>query len=84
MHSQLAKFGIVVCVSPEDYLFGKGTCASIRYFMPDRTIAVLVDGSVDTRSLENTYQHLTVIRRENIDDPWLRQHSFGWGITNFI
>ena len=84
MNSQLTKFGIVVCVSPGDYLFGKGTCASIRYFMPDTPIAVLVDGSVDTKTLEKTYQHLTVIRRENIDDPWLRQHSFGWGITKML
>ncbi len=76
-------FGVVVCTSPNDYLFAKGTCASIHYFMPDVSIALLVDGNVDTKSLEQTYR-VKVIRKHDINDPWLRQYSFGWGITKML
>ncbi|MFM7471320.1 MAG: hypothetical protein ACKO5P_07430 [Nodosilinea sp.] len=84
MNTNLYPFGIVVCVSPGDYLFGKGTCASIRYFMPEVPITLLVDGAVDTDPLEKTYQQIQVIRKNDIDDPWLREHSFGWGITKML
>lgn len=78
------RFGVVVCVSAGDYLFGQGTCASIRYFMPEVPIILLVDGSVDTTLLERTYQQVQVIRKSDINDPWLRKHSFGWGITKML
>lgn len=84
MNPNLLHFGVVVCVSPGDYLFGKGTCASIDYFMPDVPITLLVDGSIDTSRLEETYQQIQVIRKEDIDDAWLRENSFGWGITKML
>lgn len=78
-----APFGVVVCTSPGDFLFAKGTCASIRYFMPDVPIALIVDGVIDTTALEQTYL-VQVIRKPDIDNPWLRKHSFGWGITKML
>ncbi len=77
------EFGAIVCAAPGDYLFAKGTCASIRYFMPDLPIALLVDGNLQTDLLEQTYQ-VQVIRKTDITDPWLAKHSFGWGITKML
>ena len=71
-------------MSSGDYLFGKATCASIRHFMPEVPIAVLLDGDVDTTALERTYQNIQVIRKSDIDHPWLRENSFGWGITKML
>jgi hypothetical protein len=76
-------FGVVVCASSRDYLFAKGTCASIRYFMPDVPIALLLDGKADTAPLEQNYG-VQVIRKKDIDQPWLRNNSFGWGITKML
>jgi len=83
MANLIHPFGVVVCAAPGDYLFAKGTCASIKYFMPNTPIALLVDGNIATEPLEKTYG-VQVIRRSDINDPWLRKHSFGWGITKML
>lgn len=77
------QFGAVVVTSPGDYLFAKGTCASLRHFMPDLPIALIVDGAINTKLLEYTYS-VKVIHKSDIDHPWLRKHSFGWGITKML
>jgi hypothetical protein len=72
--------GFVVVASPFDWLFAKGCLASLRHFMPDLPVAVLIDGTIDTASAEKTYG-VHVLRKENIPDDWLQRYSFGWGIT---
>jgi len=72
--------GVIVVTCPYDWLFAKGTVASLRHFMPDLPVCLLIDGKVDTSLAEEMYG-VTVLRREDIPDPWLRRHSFGWGFT---
>jgi len=72
--------GAIVVTCPYDWLFAKGTIASLRLFMPDLPVCLLIDGKVDTALAEATYG-VTILRRDDIPDPWLRLHSFGWGFT---
>lgn len=75
-----ADFGVVVTCSPYDWLFAKGTISSIRYFMPEAPLCLLVDGEIDTSLAESQFG-ATVVRRSDIEDRWLRATSFGWGLT---
>jgi hypothetical protein len=76
-------FGVIVICSKNDLLFAKGCCASIRYFLGDTPICLLVDGDFDLDGLHEVYNAI-VIRRENIRDEFLRTKSFGWGTTRMI
>jgi hypothetical protein len=78
-------FGIIIGCCDQDYLFAQGTCASIRYFMGDIPICLLVDGisSPAVRAMEKTYS-VKVINRTNVSDEFLRTRSFGWGLTKMI
>jgi len=71
--------GVVVVASPFDWLFAKGTLASIRYFNPAAEICLLLDGDVDASTAERL--GIRVIRKGDIPDPWMQAHSFGWGLT---
>jgi len=75
--------GIVIVISASDWLFGKGALASCRYFMPDRPVTMFVDGEIDTTAAERAYG-LEVIDRNNVTDPRLRKHGFGWGTTKLL
>lgn len=79
----LPQFGIVLVASCGDWLFAKGCIASIRRFMPTIPITVLLDGAVDTSFAQRTYG-IHILRQQDIDDAWLRQNSFGWGITKMV
>jgi hypothetical protein len=78
-------FGIIIACCDQDYLFAQGTCASIRYFMGDIPICLLVDGisSSAVRAMERTYG-VKVITRQTVSDEFLRTKSFGFGITKMI
>jgi lipopolysaccharide biosynthesis glycosyltransferase len=76
-------FGVIVIVSKNDLLFAKGCCASIKYFMPDVPICLLVDGDFPLEGLDTTYQAI-VLRRKEIQNDFLRKESYGWGITRMI
>lgn len=76
-------FGIIIACCPQDYLFTKGCCESIRYFLGDVPICLIVDGRVDTRDLEATYG-VKILDKTSVKNEFLRQHSFGWGITKMI
>lgn len=77
------EFGIIIACCAQDYLFAKGCCASIRYFLGDIPICLLVDGSFSVRDIENAYG-VKVINHENVSNEVLRKKSFGWGITKMI
>ncbi len=76
-------FGIIVACCYQDYLFAKGCCASIRHFLGDVPICLIVDGTFSVTSLEKAYG-VRVINHNNITNEFLRKRSFGWGKTKMI
>jgi len=76
-------FGIIVACCYQDYLFAKGCCASIRHFLGDVPICLLVDGTFSTSSLEQAYG-VRVLNRHKVSNELLRTRSFGWGKTKMI
>ena len=70
-----AEFGVVIAVAPQHLHWAKGTCASVRYFMDDTPIWLLLDGEADTGSLERTYG-VNVLRRAEVGHPELVRLSF--------
>lgn len=76
-------FGIIVICCDQDYLFAKGVCASIRYFLGDVPIALLVDGNFSVADMQQAYD-VKVISRETMTSDVLKQRSFGWGTTRMI
>lgn len=76
-------FGIIIACCDQDYHFAKGCCASIRHFLGDVPICLIIDGTFSTKALETAYD-VQVINRLNIKNDILRQRSFGWGLTKMI
>jgi hypothetical protein len=52
------QFGIVTACHAGDYFLVKATCASIRHFMPDVPICVIVDGEFGIDELKQCYNVL--------------------------
>ncbi|MGD2181338.1 hypothetical protein [Lusitaniella coriacea] len=76
-------FGIIVICCDQDYLFAKGVCASIRHFLGDVPICLLVDGTFSVADMQKAYD-VKVINSENMKYDVLRKRSFGWGTTRMI
>jgi hypothetical protein len=76
-------FGIIVACCYQDYLFAKGCCTSIRHFLGDVPICLIVDGTFSVESLEKAYG-VRVINRNTVKNEVLRNRSFGWGKTKMI
>ena len=76
-------FGIIIACCDQDYLFAKGCCASIRYFLGDVPICLLIDGTFSVSALEKSYG-VQVIDRTSVSQEVLRKRSFGWGKTKMI
>ena len=76
-------FGVVVTCCSGDYILAKGCCASVRYFMGDVPLCLLIDGEFPLDGLPELYGAKT-IKKENVRDPFLRNRSYGWGITKLI
>jgi hypothetical protein len=79
----MADFGIIVTCTKVDFLFAKGCCASIRYFMGDVPICLLLDGDFSVESIVKTY-HTLLITRKDVKDPLLAKRCTGWGLTKMI
>ncbi|AMW30000.1 hypothetical protein [Arthrospira platensis] len=76
-------FGIIIACCFKDYHFAAGCCASIRYFGGDVPICLIVDGDFNTTSLEKTYG-VKIINQKTVKHPFLKENSFGWGLTKMI
>jgi len=76
-------FGVVIVCSEKDFGFAKGCLASVKYFMPEVEVCLLIDGNPDTKKLEEYYQ-VKILKKENIKNDFLRNNSFGFGITKMI
>jgi len=79
MELKSSKFGVIITCSKNDYIFAKGCCASVRHFMGDVPICLLVDG-VDCSEIAKVY-NAQILTRADIQDPTLKEMSFGWGLT---
>jgi hypothetical protein len=66
-----AGFGVVIAATPDHLHWVRGLCASIRHFMGDTPIAVLLDGERPARDLRDAYD-VQVVRRSEIAHPGLR------------
>jgi hypothetical protein len=77
------EFGVIIACSGESLRFARGCCASVRYFMPEVPICLIVDGRLSVDDLVRTYG-ATVLDRDTVMDPTLRARSFGWGLTKMI
>lgn len=76
-------FGIIIACCYQDYLFAKGCCASIRHFLGDIPICLIVDGTFSVSSLEKAYG-VRILNHHTVSNEILRQRSFGWGKTKMI
>jgi len=68
----ISDFGIVTACHAGDYFMAKATCASVRHFMPDVPICVIVDGDFSIKELEDTYAAIPLPLRE-LEDHRLRK-----------
>lgn len=64
-------FGVIVVCCDQDYVFAKGTCASIRHFLGDVPICLIVDGTFSLSNLEKAYS-VSVINHLNVSNGVLR------------
>ena len=76
-------FGVVVTCCVGDYMFAKGCCASIRYFMGDVPLCLLIDGEFPLEGLPELYG-AKIIRKQDVRAPFLQSRSYGWGTTKMI
>jgi len=78
-----SSFGVIILCNKNDFIFAKGCCASVKYFMPDVPLCLLIDGDFDIGSFPDDYNPI-ILRKDNINDEFLKENSFGWGITRMI
>jgi len=77
-HNVPEDFGVIVCCYYGDYRLAKGCCASIRHFLGEVPICLIVDGDLSVRSLERAYG-VHVIKRKDIRNQDLKGSNVGWG-----
>lgn len=66
-----ASLGVVTACHRGDYFMAKATCASIRHFLPDAPICVVVDGDFSIAELERVYGVIPLYLH-NLKDQRLR------------
>lgn len=76
-------FGVVVACHAGDYPLALGCVASVRHFMQDVPIALIADGDFDVALTERRFG-VQVIRRGDVRNPFLKDNSFGWGLTKMV
>jgi hypothetical protein len=59
-----APFGVVIAAMPEHMHWVRGVCASIRHFMGDTPICLLLDGKSSTSDLQESYDLRAIDRGE--------------------
>jgi len=70
------EFGIVIPATSRHFHWLRGACASIRHFMSDTPICVLLDDERYPHDLEATYG-VRVLSRHDVEPKELREASFG-------
>ena len=72
----VAPFGVITACHAGDYFLAKATCASIRHYMPDVPICVIVDGDFSIKELQDSYG-VIALRVRDFEDPRLRKLCAG-------
>lgn len=62
-------FGVIVTCHKADYLLTKGCCASIRYFMGDVPLCLIIDEEFPLDGLLETY-NAVAITRDKVKSPF--------------
>ena len=78
------KFGIVITCYRGDIHFTKGLLASIKYFCGDIPICLIVDGSFKIKNLGKAYNIVKVLRKENVQNEFLKNNCFGTRFSNLV
>lgn len=76
-------FGIIIACCDQDYHLAKGCCGSIRHFLGDVPIGLIIDGEFSATELQKAYG-VRVINHLNVKNKVLRERSFGWGLTKMV
>jgi len=78
MHS----FGIVIACCKTDIHYAKACLHSIRYFLRDVPVCLLVDGPASLcGSIKKHDPHIIVLSNDSLENPWLRKACRGLGHT---
>jgi len=72
-------FGVVICCCRFDFFLAKACVASVRRAMGDVPITLFMDDDFDATELAEAY-NLSLMRRSELKDPFLREHNRGWGL----
>lgn len=76
-------FGVIIACCDQDYHYAKGCCGSIRHFLGDVPICLIIDGEFAAPELQKAYG-VQVINRLNVKNQALKERSFGWGLTKMV
>lgn len=74
------EFGVIISCCADDVHLARGCCASVRHFLSDVPICLIVDGDINTDDFVHAFG-VQVMRRSDFSDPELRRSCFGWGRT---
>lgn len=77
------EFGVIIVCSEKDFFLAEGCLASVKYFMPDVEVCLLIDGNPDYKKVQQKY-NCKIIQKKDVANDYLRENSFGWGITKMI
>lgn len=77
-------FGVVITTYIGCYYLTKGLLASIKEFMPNTPICMIVDGNFDIQNELDAYNITHIIRKEDVRNEYLRENCFGSRNTNMI
>ena len=69
-------FGVIFPVKSEHLHWVRGACASVRHFMGETPICVILDGDSFPEDLRRTYE-IEVVFAADVEDRELRELSFG-------
>jgi len=78
----VAPFGIITACHAGDYFLAKATCASIRHYMPEIPVCVIVDGEFEIEELKKCYGVLE-LRVSDFSDSRLPSICKGTSRTKF-
>jgi len=79
----MSDFGVIIICCASDVHLARGCCASVRYFLGDVPICLVVDGDIDIDDFVHAYG-VRIVRQADFADPALRDSCFGWGRTKMI